>query len=163
MKKTRMPKRKPAVRYALPARLMIDLWLACDRHLPTVGVLLGIHGKTAQKRLRSVVRHEGLTSTFERVRELERERAGRARWRRYRWRVQLARYGVDPAALPLDDPMWGACHALPRGTLALQAWDALGRPCPVDEPLARAVVDAVLAARLGGRLGGRLAVGSRPG
>lgn len=36
---------------------------------------------------------------------------------RYWWRTRLRAIDVDPATLPITDPLWSACHRFPRGHL----------------------------------------------
>ncbi len=95
------------------ADLVLRLTLAADGHAPTVAGVLDVvpHAVTAQLARRAI------KARWHRARETRREREGRAIWLRGWWRARLQAIGVDPATLPITDPLWSACHRRPRGAL----------------------------------------------
>lgn len=89
--------------------LLLRLALLADCHAPTLAGVLGITPQAVNAQLRR--RGE----RWIRLREARRVTERRASRLRHWWRRRLADMGIEPATLSVDDPIWPACHRMPRG------------------------------------------------
>lgn len=108
-------RRNPTTRAALSAHcsLLLALAVAAEGHGPTIAGVLGITPQAACARLkrRSIRDHWLALRRARRVTEL------RASWRRSWWRGRLRAFGLVPALIPVDDPIWPYCWHRGRGAL----------------------------------------------
>jgi len=129
--------------------LTARLFDASDRHTPTVAGILGVTPQAIGQRLA----RKAIRERVKRRRAEHRKRAASSALLRVWWRMRMRRIDIDPATLPLTDPVWSACHAFPRGLFvrivaaqmrAERPSESLAPPERIEELLRRVAVVALL-------------------